>query len=209
MDPFLGGGDSHWYYNWTYSDREECQKEQEKYLASAGRYSWAKRIRQQLNGDFNKINKIELPDQWQKLVDKNCNDRWIETPALREYMVRWLFHPQFGSVKHANGKIPYCDAFDIMARLKGKYRSLHLLTPNLSQYNSIFDRIKKLNVFDYHHKTNTIRGFADVLAAIVHGSVVFEGPYTKKISYEKVQLGEYDEVDPADFEKDNSGGGDV
>jgi hypothetical protein len=200
IDSF-GGGDSQWYYNWTWEDKEECQKEQEKYLAGAGRFSWATRIRRQLNGDFRKIDNLDLPEAWQKLVDKNCNERWMETPALQQYMVRWLFHPQFGTVKHGTGKIPYCDAYDLMAKLKGKYRSLHLLTPNLPEYNSVFDRIKGMNVFDYHHKTNTVRGFAEVLANIVHGAAIFEGPYTKKISYEKVKLGQYNAEDPDDWEE--------
>lgn len=197
----LGGGDSQWYYNWTWEDKQECKEEQEKYLASAGRYSWAKRIREQLNGDFRKMENIKLPDAWQKLVDKNCNERWMETPALQQYMIRWLFHQQFGSVKHGDGKIPYSDAYELIAKLKGKYRSMHLLTPNLTEYNSVFDRIKGMNVFDYHHKTNTIRGFAEVLGNIVHGAVIFEGPYTKKISYEKVKLGAYNAEDPDDWEE--------
>lgn len=200
IDSF-GGGDSKWYYNWTYEDKEECQKEQEKYLALSGRYSWASRIRNQLNGDFRKMMNIAIPEAWQRLVDKNCNERWMETPALQQYMIRWLFHPQFGKIKHANAKIPHCDAYELIAKLKGKYRNLHLLTPNLTEHNSVFNRVKGMNVFDYHHKTNTIRGFAEVLANIVHGNSIFEGPYTKKISYQKVKLGQYNAEDPDDWDE--------
>jgi hypothetical protein len=194
----LGGGDSTWYSYWSTDERDEVRKEQEKYLATAGRYGWAHRIRQELRGEYNKINRIDLPEAWYKLVDRNCSQRWMESPALKEYMVRYLFNPQYGSVKHAQGFVPYNDAFDCMKKLKGKFKNMHLLTPNMEKGNYNFERIKGLNVFDYHHKANTVRGFAEVLSTIVHGSTVFEGQYTKKISYEVVTLGKYVEPEDAD-----------
>lgn len=194
----LGGGDSQWFYTWGSEEREEVRREQQKYLATGGRYSWANRIRQQINGDFNKINSVELPEQWHKLVDNNCNKRWMETPALKEYMIRWLFHPQFGTVKHGQSSL-YNSSYDLIGKLRGKFKSMHLLTPNLEDYSYNLENIKNMNVFDYHHKANTVRGFAEVLASIVHGNAVFDGPYTRKISYEKVKLGVYSEENPDDF----------
>jgi hypothetical protein len=196
----LGGGDSLWYDNWTFDDREEVRQNQMKYLAQAGPNSWATRIRKQLGGDYSKLATLALPDKWQQLIDRNCKERWMDTPALKEYMVRWLFNKDFGTIKHGDALIPHCNAYDLIARLKGKYRSTHLLTPNLIDGSYLLRAIKARNAFDYHHKTNTVRGFAEVLSNIVHGASVFEGPYTKKISYEKVILGKYSE-DADDFEE--------
>ena len=71
----------------------------------------------------------------------------------------------------------------------------------MDENNYVLKNIKNLNVFDYHHKANTVRGFAEVLASIVHGNAVFDGPHTRKISYEKVKLGVYSEEDPDDSER--------
>jgi hypothetical protein len=188
----LGGGSSRWYEYWAWDDRQALAETQDKYLASAGKYSFYSRIRRELNGDFNKFGGIKkLPEEWLRKVRENTQERWMETPALEEYMIRWVFHPDFGQTKHG-GFWTYQNAFETARKLRGKFRQIHLLTPNnQGSHRYTLDKLLATNVVDYHHRANTIYGFATVLANIVHGQCPFDGPYTRKVSYEIVKFSEF------------------
>jgi hypothetical protein len=204
----LGGGESRWYEYWSYEERNAVGEEQSKYLSVAGKHSYYNRIRKQLNGDFSKIKDVKLPGEWLKRVESNTQLRWMETPALEEYMIRWVFHPSFGTVKHGEFYVPYVSAFEIMRKLRGKFRQIHLLTPNnQGSHRYTLDKLLKHNVVDYHHQANTIFGFATVLSSIVHGQCPFDGPFTKKVSYEIVKFSEFkgDEEDTVDEEGEGEG----
>lgn len=210
----LGGGASRWYEYWTYEDRNAVREEQEKYLATAGKYSCYNRIRRQLDGDYSKINEIKLPEEWLKKVESNTQQRWMQTPALEEYMIRWVFNPEFGTVKHGDVFVGHSSAFDSLRKLKGKFRQIHLLTPNnQGSHKSTLQRFLKENVVDYHHQVNTIFGFATVLSNIVHGQCPFDGPFTRKVSYEIIKFSEFtgddngevtDESDQVDGESEHT-----
>jgi uncharacterized membrane protein YgcG len=204
----LGGGDSRWFEYWSYEERQEVREEQMKYLATAGKYSCYNRIRRQLDGDFSKMKEVKLPEEWRKKVENNTQHRWMQTPALEEYMVRWVFNPRFGDVPHGSYSVPYVNAFQIMRKLKGKFRQIHLLTPN-NQGNNRFtlEKLLKVNVVDYHHKANTIYGFATVLSNIVHGQCPFDGPFTKKVSYEIVKFSEFKGEEEEDLIAENDEAG--
>lgn len=188
----LGGGASRWYEYWSYEDRNAVREEQERYLATAGKYSCYSRIRRELNGDYDKIKEIKLPEEWLKKVESNTQQRWMQTPALEEYMVRWVFNPDFGNVRHGEFYVSYVNAFEVMRKLRGKFRQIHLLTPNnQGSHKFTLQKLLKENVIDYHHQANTIFGFATVLSNIVHGQCPFDGPFTKKVSYEIVKFSEF------------------
>lgn len=199
----LGGGASRWYDYWTYDERTAVREEQERYLQGAGKYSFYSRIRKELNGDFSKMKNVKLPAEYKKKVLENTQSRWMETPALEEYMIRWCFHPDFGSVKHGEFYVQYQNAFDVMGKLRGKFRQIHLLTPNnQGSHRNTLNNLLKANIVDYHHKANTIYGFATVLSNIVHGQCPFDGPFTKKVSYEIVKISEFKEEEEADVIED-------
>ena len=206
----LGGGASRWYEYWGYEEREGVREEQEKYLKEAGRYGFYRRIREQLAGDYTKFKDIKkLPEEWSRRVESNTSERWMETPALDEYMVRWVFNPKFGDNRHGDFFVPYQSAFDIMRKLRGKFRQIHLLTPNnQGSHRNTLDKMLRQNVVDYHHQANTIYGFATVLSNIVHGQCPFDGPFTKKVSYEIVKFGEYTGEDEDDDVTVGEGDGD-
>lgn len=188
----LGGGASKWYDYWGSEERSAVREEQDKYLTTAGRHSYYNRIRKELAGDFSKIKGVKLPNEWKKKVSSNTQERWMNTPALEEYMIRWVFHPRFGSVKHGEFYVPYQSAFEVVKKLKGKFKQVHLMTPNnQGSHKYTLERLLKTNVIDYHHQANTIYGFATVLSNIVHGQCPFDGPYTKKVSYEIVKISDY------------------
>lgn len=189
----LGGGKSSWFEFWGFEEREEVRKEQQRYLSSAGRYSCYMKIREKLNGDYSKIKDIKkLPDEWLNKVESNTLNRWMETPALEEYMIRWVFNPKFGENKHGDFYIPHQSAFEIMKKLRGKFRQIHLLTPNnQGSHRNTLEKLLRANVIDFHHQANTIYGFATVLSNIVHGQCPFDGPFTKKVSYEIIKFSEY------------------
>jgi len=205
----LGGGKSRWYDYWSYEERNAVREEQERYLAAAGKFSFYTRIRKQLNGDYSKFKHIKTTEEWSKRVEDNTLFRWMETPALEEYMIRWVFNPQFGTVRHGELYIPYVNAFEIMRKLRGKFRQIHLLTPNnQGSHRYTLDRLLKANVVDYHHQANTIYGFATVLSNIVHGQCPFDGPFTKKVSYEIVKFSEFKgDEEENDVVADEDGGG--
>lgn len=197
----LGGGDSRWYETWSYEESDAVKKEQDRYLAVAGRYSFYTRIRNQLNGDFSKFKDIKnLPEEWFNRVRRNTQERWMETPALEEYMVRWAFNSNFGSRRHGEYFCGCRNAFDTLKKLRGKFRQIHLLTPNNDRENTL-SKALAVNVIDYHHKANTIYGFATVLANIVHGQCPFDGPFTKKVSYEIVKISEFKGEEEDDVEE--------
>lgn len=207
----LGGGASRWYEYWSYEDRNAVREEQERYLSTAGKYSCYNRIRRELNGDYDKIKQLKLPEEWLKKVVSNTQQRWMETPALEEYMVRWVFNPNFGSVRHGEFYVPYVSAFEMMRKLRGKFNQIHLLTPNnQGSHKFTLQKLLKENVIDYHHQANTIFGFATVLSNIVHGQCPFDGPFTKKVSYEIVKFSEFkgeeddDGIDGENSENDHT-----
>lgn len=206
----IGGGQSKWYEYWGYEERSAVREEQDRYLSTAGKYSCYNRIRNQLGGDFDKLSEIKkLPDEWLKKVESNTQHRWMETPALEDYMVRWVFNPDFGSTKHGEFYVAYQSAFDVMRKLRGKFRQVHLLTPNnQGSHKTTLDRMLKANVIDYHHKANTIYGFASVLSNIVHGQCPLDGPFTKKVSYEIVKFSDFTgddfEIEDGDGDGDHS-----
>lgn len=204
----LGGGDSRWYEYWGIEERNAVREEQAVYMKTAGKYGCYNKIRKHLDGDFSKIKNMTLPQEYLSKVKRNTKERWMDTPALEEYMVRWCFNPAFGSVTHGEFYVPYQSAFDIMRKLRGKFRQIHLLTPNNqgSHKNTLYKLLKR-NVVDYHHSANTIYGFATVLANIVHGQCPFDGPFTKKVSYEIVKFGEFtgEEDESENLKEDNQG----
>lgn len=197
----LGGGQSQWFEYWTYEHRDDVRCEQQKYLTNAGKYSCYSKLRQILSGDYSKIRDIKkLPEEWVSKVESNCRQRWMETPALEEYMIRWVFNPKFGENSHGDFFIPHQSAFNIMTKLRSKFRQIHLLTPNnQGHHRNTLDAILRTNVIDYHHQSNTIYGFATVLSNIVHGQCPFDGPFTKKVSYEIIKFSEY----TGDFENED------
>lgn len=206
----LGGGDSQWYWHWTRDNAREAREEQKKYLVEEGEWGgyWSK-MRRMIGGDYDSLAtlpKSSLPPAWEKTIKRNCQDRWVDSPALQDYLVRWLFHPEFGR-RHHGDWFPrirryysdYCDVGDILPKLATKFKRVHLLSPNYNDdTESVLHRLLEMNVIDYYHKADTIEGLAHTLANIVHGRC------TDKLTYEKPLFKEYIDTDE-ETEPDSEG----
>lgn len=169
----LGGGDSKWYDYWSSGEIQALRAEQAEYLKSTGHSYWVK-LRRELNGDYEKIHTSSYANSlktWQTIVERNTKERWVDAPAMMDYLVRWLFHPEFGRKQHGtsdfreNYGIEYQDH---LKTLKSKFRSIHWLRTINAPISSRWSGIARLNVVDYLHEIDSIEGFAHVLANIVH-----------------------------------------
>lgn len=202
----FGGGDSKWFTYWSRENRIQVQEEQSEYLkvpSSASRtVGWTK-LRRELAGNYDKIHTSSYAKSlktWQIIVDRNTKQRWVESPAMIDYLVRWLFHPQFGRVKHAQYRGSDEQNYgQSVPRIKGKFKNIHWLRtiPHAeSEYR--IQELLRLNVIDHMHSADTIEGFATVLSNIVHGRC------TNRLSRETVKfadmIDEPDEIDTPDEE---------
>jgi hypothetical protein len=209
----LGGGDSEWFWYWNNEKNEEIRSEQKKYLVPEGNWGgyWSK-LRNLLGGDYDKIktlSKKDIPQAWAKTVARNTSERWVDAPALQEYLVRWLFNPEFGSANHDSSTPYYLNGQyignssrigDFTHLLSNKFKRIHLLSPAYNESTEeTLKRLLRLNFIDYHHKADTINGLANVLSNIVHGKC------TDRLTYDKPIFSTFidDEIEIETEEDDN------
>lgn len=172
IDSLGDGEESRWFSSWGESLRREAGEAQERYLTP----EWAA-ARRLVAGRYDRVASIppdRLPAGWADLVRRNTRERWLDTPALEHYLVRWAFNPDFGAVRH--GTFAPLDKYYVSLRsvaggLRYKFKTIHLLTPRTTQHT--LDRLKydiqPLNLVDFHHQVETLEGVASVFANIVFG----------------------------------------
>lgn len=184
----LGGdtAESRWFTSWSSEQVGEVQEAQKTYLSTP----WAT-ARQAINGRYARLSDYVLPFEWKEIVQRNTKGRWLDAPAMYEYLVRWAFHPQFGRRKH--GRLPGSDSHyslsEMLPGVRGKFKTVHLLTPRRPD-NYVMDTVRQMDLVDYHHEADTLEGFGKVLANIVFGKETrkFRVPHIKIGGYQEEQV---------------------
>lgn len=188
----LGGGDSEWYSGWCVDISHKARIAQREFT---GNCSWTD-ARGWLNGRYDKFAEMPdeyLPYQWQEKVDRNISKRWVNTPALREYLIRYIFNPDFGNVKHGCYDVmkqtkSWVNVTNVFAGVKEKFKSVHLLTPIYTQttQHMFKTHFRQYGLVDFHHQADTLEGFGKMLINIVYGRE------TNRLTTSQIRFGKYD-----------------
>lgn len=165
----LGGKDSEWYESVYYGVLDRCRAAQAEFFGPNSTWTVARRY---LDGKYHLFDTIpiwRLPANWEKKLLRNTSERWLETPALREYLIRYIFNPRYGEKKHGT----YVEEYELknyFSVVKERFKSVHLLTPSFSEDSKRHLEMLKANDFvDFHHRANSLEGFAQTLLNIVYG----------------------------------------
>lgn len=168
----LGGGDSEWYLD-PYSGSEfhsQKVKEAQRQFTVGYDNPWRK-VREFLKGNFDKFDEVPqdmFPANWQQKLESNIQQRWINTPALKEYLIHYIFNPEYGKKEHGQGKSRSITSS--MKDIKEKFKSVHVLTPSYTDYSKeTLNFFKRHDFVDFHHKSDSLEGFAQTLINIVYG----------------------------------------
>lgn len=165
----MGGGDSLWYTNWYADYSADALKAQKEFI---GDTDWST-AREWLNGHYDRIRDMPkniVPAEWQEKVNKNVEGRWVKTPAMLEYLIRYIFNPRFGQVKH--GKYPrdwyYNQKLEnILPNVKEKFSSVHWMLPAPNE--SVVSEFERYGFVDFFHRTDSLEGFSQMLVNMVYG----------------------------------------
>lgn len=171
----LGGGDSQWFSSVGASTLQKVRTAQTAFM---GQFNPWQEVRDFLAGDYSKFNEVPrhlMPLNWQDKLARNTSKRWVETPALREYLIHYIFNPRYGKKLHA-GYYPkqYERDFSVnvrtlMGAVREKFKDIHVLTPSFSdESREVLDQMKRRNFVDFHHRADSLEGFAQVLINIVY-----------------------------------------
>lgn len=197
IDSLGSAGDSKWFDYWSSENVASVQAAQEQYLT----HEW-NAIRQYLNGNYNKINDAMMPSSWGEIVTRNCTNRWVNTPAMKQYLVRWLLHPQFGRTKH--GTLATTSRYHSLylsasvKAIRDQFASIHLLTPSFSERSrSRLNHIREHNFVDFHHEADTLEGVSKVFV-----NIVFRKETQQRLRTPVIQFSEYnDQVEQVEEEE--------
>ena len=171
IDSLGAGGDSTWYNWWSRQTQKEVQQAQLEYMGEP----WGS-MREELAGryrEFDSVFKDRLPAEWQEFVLRNTKTRWVDAPAMREYLIRWLFHPQFGRVQHSTFYPSTLGAYrymsDVLPMIADKFATVHLLTPCCTETtrSNLRHTLLPMNFIDFHHAADTLEGIAQVMVNMV------------------------------------------
>lgn len=164
----MGGGDSEWFLDSNEERENEIANTQASYLLRTGKESFYSKMREELAGDYSKIESSKYRETWEKIVERNTRQRWVETPAMKDYLARWIFHPQFGRVYHGNHlRIP--SYWALKPKFREKFREIHhMSTIATEEGESKRNMMIREGVLDYVHHAETIGQFAEVVSNIAH-----------------------------------------
>lgn len=197
----LGGHDSGWFTAVSQQTLREVQMAQEKFIGDDNPWTTARNYLAGRYDEFDYVPKNVLPLNWEAKVVRNCEERWVGTPALKEYLIRYIFNPKFGQRKHGQYKgiksqYDYVDVRKFLSPIKEKFKSVHLLTPAFTDDSQVMlTLLKKHRFVDFHHKADTLEGFAQVLVNIVYGRETdrITTPVIRFSAYKEELQGEDDE----------------
>lgn len=183
IDSLGSGGDSKVYNYWTETDVKDVKEAQEQYLT----YEWQD-ARRYVGGNYTHLNERLLPRAWNEIVNRNCKTRWVDAPAMKQYLIRWLLHQQFGRIKHGSLS-PSGNYFErSTARLRDQFASIHLLTPTFTEESkSNLLNMMHYDFIDFHHEADTLEGVSKVFVNIIFRKE------TKRLRTPKIVFGSYEE----------------
>jgi hypothetical protein len=194
----LGGRDSEWYRGVNKDTLKEARDAQRRFVGEGN--PWTE-VREWLDGrysEFENVPRKMLPLNWEDKVVRNTEKRWVETPALREYLIRYIFNPRFGEKLHGQETLLVGDDYNHVKvsfqRVREKFKTIHLLTPSFNEESEeILNLMKKSRFIDFHHKADSLEGFAQTLIGIVYGRE------TNRITTPTVQFAKYFESSEGDL----------
>jgi hypothetical protein len=180
-----GGQASTWYSEWAQTESLASYSE---YNKSMGPPTIAT-LRVQLQGDYTQWEHLasDSAREWIRKRIKTNSKRFVDCPALKPYLLRWLLHP---SKVHRTPTDQLPAGYDhyqlnkAMLSLRQSCQAVHWLQVDGS-YSYILSKLVSSRSIDYRHAAETLRDFSRVLTNICHHKC------TGRISKPNTNIGQF------------------